>query len=59
MLLEEHIGIAEENETEDRLTLFVGSQMGAGTKYVSGMPKVIFQILKFCVSHLSECWFRL
>lgn len=59
VLFEENIGITEEDETEDWLTIFVGSQVCSGTQNAGGMPKVIFQILKFCVSHLSECWFRL
>ena len=47
MLLEEHIGIAEEDETENRLTIFVSRQVGTSTQHISRVPKIVFEILEF------------
>ena len=41
MLLKEHIGITQENESKDRLTIFVGCKVGTGTQHISRMPKVV------------------
>ena len=47
MLLEEHISIAEEDETEDRLTIFVSRQVGTSTQHIRRVPKIVFEILEF------------
>ena len=51
MLFEEH---AQEGETEDGLAVSVGRQVGAGTKHVGRVPKIVFEILEIRVCHIGR-----
>ena len=51
VLLVKDVGITQENQTKDRLSVFIGSQVCARTKYIRGMPEIILQLLQFFIGH--------
>ena len=53
VLLVKDVGITQENQTKDRLSVFIGSQVCARTKYIRGMPEIILQLLQFFIGHVA------
>ena len=51
VLLVEDVGISEEYESQDRLTVFVGCKVRAGTKHIGGVPKFVFKFFEFGICH--------